>query len=94
MSASHHHHGHISATIVTSDFGPSKLNLYLYVAEESRFLWRRAKDMFILNADSEPHKGLILFHEKGTDLIDLCWQQFEFDPDFTSFSNGNISNTL
>lgn len=47
--------------------------------------------MFILKADSEPKKGLILFHEKEMDLIELCWKQFEFDPEFTSSSSGNIS---
>lgn len=46
--------------------------------------------MFILKADCEPKKGLILFHEKDMDSIELCWKLFEFDPEFTSSSNGNI----
>lgn len=73
------------------EFGPPVLNLYQYVAEESHLLWTDAREVFILRLSGEPKKGLILFHDNETDLRELCWKQFEFDPHSTSFSAGNIA---
>ena len=71
--------------MVDFEFCNVRLNLYQYVAGESHFLYEKVKDMFILKMASKPKKGLLLFHEKGTDLKELCWKQFEFDPYSTRF---------
>ena len=76
-------------SLVDFEFGPPVLNLYQYVAEESHLLWSEARELFLLSSRSEPKKGLFLFHDNETDLRELCWKHFEFDPHSTSFSAGN-----
>ena len=78
-------------SLVDFEFGPPVLNLYQFEAEESHLLWSEAREVFLLRSSSEPKKGLILFHDNETDLRELCWKQFEFDPHSTSFSTGNIA---
>nr|XP_022309104.1 uncharacterized protein LOC111114878 [Crassostrea virginica] len=73
-------------SLVDFEFGPPVLNLYQYVAEESHLLWSEARELFLLSSSSEPKKGLFLFHDNETDLRELCWEHFEFDPHSTSFS--------
>ena len=78
--------------MVDFEFCNVRLNLYQYVAGESHFLYEKVKDMFILKMGSEPKKGLILFHEKGNDLKELCWKQFELDPYSTRFLPCKFTN--
>lgn len=72
------------------EYGPAGLNLYEYIAEEARFFWTNAKTYFILKAESEPKKGLLLFHTEEDNLSELCRKHFEFDLHSTTFSRGNV----
>ena len=70
------------------EYGPPELNLYDYVAEEARFLWTKARTYFILKPESEPKKGILLFHIQGEDLSNLCRKHMEFDLHSTTLSKG------
>lgn len=76
------------------EYGPAGLNLYDYIAEEARFVWTKAKTYFILKAESEPKKGILLFHTEGDNLNELCRKHFEFDLHSTTFSKGNVDASL
>lgn len=66
------------------DYGPSELNLYKYVAEESLSLWKEAKEKLNVTDNCKPTDGVLLVHETGDnvaeDLIELF--DFEFDTEY------------
>ncbi|XP_048748673.2 uncharacterized protein LOC125660908 isoform X3 [Ostrea edulis] len=73
----------LQPSLITFEFGPSELNLYKYVAEESSFLWRKTKETYALRNDSEPLDGLIFIHGGSDNIQDICLKLFEFAPETT-----------
>lgn len=75
------------------EYGPAELNLYDYIAMKARFLWTKTKTYFILKAESEPRKGVLLFHTEEENLSEVCKKHFEFDLHSTTFSKGNVDTS-
>lgn len=67
----------IKATKITYDYGPRELNLFKYVAEETHFLWEKAKGKN--NNDNEPSNGIVLIHDDDTEIEERCLQFLDFD---------------
>lgn len=66
-------------------FGPQQLNLYKYVAEESHFLWEKAKQHHFMREESEPIDGLLLTHSTNENPPELGLKFFNFSPESTNY---------
>lgn len=76
----------LKATKIIYDYGPPKLNLFKYLAEEARFLWEKENERH--RYANEPMNGIVLIHDDDTDIAERCLHYFGFDLRSNNLESG------